>query len=121
MSGRTGGPLHRELSSATVGILGLGGIGLATAERAAAFGMRVLACNRTTTRSVPGLAADAPIYPLSELSAMAAQCDYVVLTSALAPETEGIFSEAVIAEMKPGAFVVSTRASPFSLVVYWYF
>ena len=55
------------------GILGLGLIGLATAERAAAFGMRILACNRTTSKHVPVL--DAPIYPLSELKEMAAECD----------------------------------------------
>jgi phosphoglycerate dehydrogenase-like enzyme len=107
MSGRGGGPLHHELSAATVGILGLGAIGRATAERAAAFGMRVLACNRTTDLTVPGLAEDAAIYPLSDLKGMAAQCDYLVLTSALAPETEGILNETVIATMKPGAFLIN--------------
>jgi len=38
---------------------------------------------------------------------MAAQCDYLVLTSALAPETEGILNETVIATMKPGAFLIN--------------
>lgn len=104
MSGRNGGPLHRELSSATVGILGLGLVGQALAVRAAAFGMRVLGCNRTA-RAVVGQ--DGPVYPLSEMGAMAAECDYLVLTAALAPETEGILSDAVLRRMKSDAVVLN--------------
>ena len=91
MSGRQGGPLHRELSSATLGLVGLGLTGRATAARAAAFGMRVLACNRTVVphESVPGLAA--PVYPLAELGAMASECDYLALTLALTPETVTLY------------------------------
>ena len=43
----------------------------------------------------------------SKLKEMAAQCDYLILTAALAPETAGILNAAVIAAMQPGAFVVN--------------
>ena len=82
MSGRAGGPLHRELSSAIVGVLGLGGIGRATAEHATAFGMRMLGCNRTV-RNVPQLV-EPLVYPLEVWAAMAAGCDYLLLIATLA-------------------------------------
>lgn len=105
MSGRLGGPLHRELSSATVGIVGLGLIGRATAARAAAFGMRVLGCNRSTQINVPGLSA--PIYPLDELGAMAASCDYLALTVALTEETTGLVGKDTLARAKPGCVLLN--------------
>ena len=103
MSGRTGGPLHRELSSGTVGILGLGMIGQETAKRAAAFGMRVLGCNRVERRC-EGMD---EFFPLAAFGAMAEECDYLVLTSALAPETEEILSAEVLGRMREGAMVVN--------------
>ena len=50
MSGRTGAPLHEELYGKTVGILGLGPIGLAAARLAKAFGTTVLGCNQHADR-----------------------------------------------------------------------
>jgi lactate dehydrogenase-like 2-hydroxyacid dehydrogenase len=47
LSGRFGAPLHEELHGKTVGVLGLGSIGLATAKLAKAFGTTVIGLNRT--------------------------------------------------------------------------
>ncbi len=105
MSGRLGGPLHRELSSATVGIVGLGLAGRSTAARASAFGMRVLGCNRTTSLEVAGLSE--PIYPLARLVEMIARCDYLCLTIALTPETRGLVDARALARAKPGCVLLN--------------
>ena len=106
--GRQGGPLHRELSTATVGIVGIGSIGRETARRAASFGMRVLGCNRTVPTdddSPPGFSE--PVYPLHRLGEMAGKCDYLCLTVALTRETEGLLDAQTLAQCKPGCVVLN--------------
>ena len=49
------GPSHGELSGKTRGIIGYGHIGAATAIRATAFGIRVIAANRTHRESARAL------------------------------------------------------------------
>ena len=83
---------HEELYGRTVAIVGYGSIGRAVGERAAAFGMRVLA----SRRSEPG-----------DLSAMLAECDYLVITAPLTPETRGMIGAAQIARMKPAAVIIN--------------
>lgn len=102
-SGRVNGPINGELYGATVGILGLGTIGRAVAERAKAFGTRVLGCNRTR-RAVPHVDAQ---YPLARIDEFLAQCDYVVIAAALAPETERLFDARRFAAMKRSAVLVN--------------
>ena len=102
-SGRVNGPIMGELYGKTVGIVGLGAIGRAVAERLQGFGARVLGCNRTR-REVPHVDAQ---YPLERIDAFLAQCDYVVIAAALAPETERLFDAKRFAAMKPSAVLVN--------------
>jgi phosphoglycerate dehydrogenase-like enzyme len=102
-SGRVNGPINEELYGKTVGILGLGAIGRAVAERARGFGTRVLGCNRTA-REVPGVER---VYALGEIDAFLAECDFVVVAAALAPETERLVDAGRFAAMKPGAVLVN--------------
>jgi phosphoglycerate dehydrogenase-like enzyme len=74
------------------------------AQRAAAFGMRVLGCNRTQ-RS--GIAAVSKQYPLSGIDAMLRECNYLVVAPALAPETLGLIDRARFAAMKPDAVLIN--------------
>ena len=90
----------KEVSAATLGIIGLGAIGQAVARRAAGFGMRVLAWNRSP-RDVPGV----ENAPLQELLACS---DFVSLHVALAEQTRNLLDEHKIAMMKPGAILVNT-------------
>lgn len=103
MSGRCGAPLHHELHGKTVGILGLGPIGEKTAELARAFGTTVIACNRTlrTTAHVERL------YPLDELHAFLRECDFVVVSIALAERTRDLIDERAFAAMKSTAAIVN--------------
>jgi phosphoglycerate dehydrogenase-like enzyme len=102
-SGRVNGPIMGELYGKTVGIVGLGTIGRAVAERLQGFGARVLGCNRTL-RDVPHVDAQ---FPLERIDEFLPQCDYVVVAAALAPETERLFCAKRFAAMKPTAVFVN--------------
>ncbi|MGH8686910.1 MAG: 2-hydroxyacid dehydrogenase [Burkholderiales bacterium] len=102
-SGRVNGPINDELFGRTVGVLGLGAIGRAVAERAKGFGTRVIACNRTL-RDVPHVDRQ---YALAEIDAFLAECDFVVVAAALAPETERLVDARRFAAMKRSAVLVN--------------
>jgi D-3-phosphoglycerate dehydrogenase / 2-oxoglutarate reductase len=88
-----------ELPGRTLGVIGLGAIGRAVAQRARALGMRVLGWNRTP-RSFPEVEAA----PLSELLAGS---DFVSVHVALVPATLGLLDAAALARMRPGAVLVN--------------
>ncbi|MCL4685007.1 D-glycerate dehydrogenase [Myxococcota bacterium] len=96
--------LGRDVSGATLGILGLGAIGRAVARRARGFGMRVLAWSRTP-RPLEDLAGGVELVALPELLA---QADFVSVHVALAPETRGLLDAETLGAMKPGAILVNT-------------
>ena len=102
-SGRVNGPINEELYGKTVGILGLGAIGKAVAERAKGFGTRVLGCNRTL-REVPHVDAQ---FPLARIDEFLAECDFVVIAAALVPETERLIDAKRFAKMKRSAVLVN--------------
>jgi phosphoglycerate dehydrogenase-like enzyme len=92
----------RRLAGCTIGIVGLGAIGTAVAERARAFGMRVIATRR---RFVPGMTspvADELLGP-DGLDHLLTASDAVVLAAPETPETENLISERELALMKPGS------------------
>lgn len=78
-----------ELGGSVLGIIGFGGIGRETAQRAGALGMNVLA---TRTDSVP---------------AILAQSDYVVIAVPSTPATRGMIGARQIAAMKPNAVLIN--------------
>jgi phosphoglycerate dehydrogenase-like enzyme len=107
-SGRVNGPIMGELYGSTVGILGLGTIGRAVAERLQGFGVTVVGCNRTL-REVPHVDAQ---YPLGRIDEFLARCDYVVIAAALAPETERLIDARRLAAMRPSAVLVNVGRGP---------
>lgn len=96
--------LHGEVAGCTVGVVGLGRIGLAVASRAAALGMHVLGCNRSPREPGHGVA---EVVPWPRLDEMLARCDFVVLACALSPETESLIDAARLAAMRPGAVLIN--------------
>ena len=98
------GAPHGEIFGSTVGIVGLGRVGREVARRAAAFGCHVVAANRSPRRAEGGLER---VYPLSELDQMLPICDFVVLSTALSPETESLIDARRLALMKRSAFLVN--------------
>jgi glyoxylate reductase len=88
----------RDLSGATLGIVGLGRIGAAVARRALAFDMRVLFHRRSRT--------DDPGY--RDLNDLLRESDVVSLHTPLTPETEGLISRERLALLRSGATLVNT-------------
>jgi (S)-sulfolactate dehydrogenase len=96
----------REVAGKTIGLVGFGSIGRATARKVRAMGMRVVAYD-------PALPTDASAWgdegaePLG-LDALLARSDVVSLHLPLTAETRGLIGEARIAGMKPGAILVNS-------------
>jgi phosphoglycerate dehydrogenase-like enzyme len=96
----------------TVGIVGFGDIGRGVAARVRAMGMRVLALKRHAAPPghVDSLAER--IYAPANRCDMLAQCDYVVVTAPLTPETRGMMGAAEFAAMKREAVLVNVGRGP---------
>ena len=92
-----------ELHGQTLLIVGLGDIGLALAERAAAFGMRVLGVRRRP--DLPRPATVEEVVPVARLAEGLARADHVAITLPLTPRTRGLFGAAELAAMRPGAYL----------------
>jgi D-3-phosphoglycerate dehydrogenase len=92
-----------ELRAKTLGILGLGRVGLEVARRARAFGMEILGADPFVSTAVArenGIA----LVPVEELFAKA---DYLTLHVGLTPQTTGIVNAKTIAAMKKGVRIVN--------------
>ena len=98
-------PLSGELTGRTLGILGLGRIGKAIAERAQAFRMRVVYHGRREQ-------AHQPYEYYGDLEAMAGDVDWLMVIAPATAETEGIVSREVMTALGPeGALVNIARGA----------
>ena len=90
----------------TVGIVGLGAIGAAVAQRIKPFGVEVLAIRRSWT---PGMTAPDvdELFGPDALHEVLSRSDTVVLAAAGTPETENLIGEKELAAMKPGSVFVN--------------
>jgi D-3-phosphoglycerate dehydrogenase len=92
-----------ELRGKTLGIVGLGPIGVEMARLGAGIGMSLLGWTRRLSpeRAVHGLA----LVPLEELFS---RSDVVSLHLSYIPQTAGIISRALLERMRPGSWFVNT-------------
>lgn len=93
-----------DLDGKTLLVVGLGGIGTEVAQRAHAFGMRVMA-TRASGKTGPDYVSYVGLP--GELLQLAAGADYIVNCTPLTPQTSGIFNKAFFATMRPSAFFLS--------------
>jgi len=94
-----------ELAGKTLGIVGFGEIGRATALIAQAFGMRIIAYTphpNATQREITFV----------DLDSLIAESDVVSLHCPLTETNRGLLSRDRIARMKPTAFVINTARGP---------
>lgn len=97
--------LGRELNGCTLGIFGLGKIGLEMARRCVgAFGMKIIYHNRSRNLEAEE-ELGATLVTFNELLQLS---DVVSVHTALTPETEGKFDAAAFAQMKQGSIFVNT-------------
>jgi glycerate dehydrogenase len=95
-----------ELDGKTLGIVGLGRIGLAVAELAQAFGMRVMAHKPKSPSGID------PRIAWVDLDTIFKESDVVSLHCPLNDQTRHIVNAARLAMMKKSAFLVNTSRGP---------
>jgi glyoxylate reductase len=96
--------LGMELRGKQLGLVGLGRIGRAVAEKATAFGMTVAVTTRTPA-NLPG----ATQMPLDRLLATS---DVVSLHCPMTPETRHLIDQKALTKMKRSAYLINTSRGP---------
>lgn len=96
--------LGRELSGATVGIVGLGRIGTRVAELLRGFEPELL----YTARSARPEAEQRLGLERSDLASLVGRADFVTLHAPLTPDTRHLVDAALLERFKPGAVLVNT-------------
>jgi D-3-phosphoglycerate dehydrogenase len=94
-----------ELHGKTLGIIGLGRVGTLVAQRASAFGMRLIAFDPyvSTTR-----ASQMGVELLDSVAEVCRRADFLTIHLPKTPETTGIISDKELREVKPGVRLVNT-------------
>ena len=105
--GSRGTFLGRELRGKTVGIIGTGAIGTATARLLLAFGAKVIAWSRTERPEVKALGVE-----YMPMEALLQQSDIVSLHVPLNNDTRSLIGEHELQLMKPTALLVNTARGP---------
>jgi phosphoglycerate dehydrogenase-like enzyme len=95
------------LRGATMGVIGLGGIGREVARLARAAGMRIIGTRRSVTAPVHDADEADLVLPADRILEVAAESDFLVICSQLTAETYGLINAAVFAAMKPGAVLIN--------------
>lgn len=93
-----------ELHGKTLGVVGLGRIGTLVAQRAAGFGMRILAYDPYVTEA---RAAKLGFSLGKDLNAVLAEADFLTIHLPKTSETKGLIGEKAFAAMKPGVRIVN--------------
>ncbi|MGA9013787.1 MAG: NAD(P)-dependent oxidoreductase [Acetobacteraceae bacterium] len=94
---------NRMLAGGVCGILGFGGIGVATARLARGIGMKVHAINRRGRSEEPTDWIGTP----DQLDLLLAASDVLVICTPLTPATQGMIGAAQLARMKEDAILVN--------------
>src|SRR3954470_11908471 len=90
------GFLGADVHGATLGIIGFGRIGRATAKRSAGFSMRVLVAGRDP----------------ADIDRVLRESDFVSIHAPLTPQTRGLIDADALAKMKPTAHLINTARGP---------
>jgi D-3-phosphoglycerate dehydrogenase len=105
------GAVGRGLYGRSLGIVGLGNIGLAVAERAAGFGMQLLAqAKGSRSPRATSRIADLGIELVPDLLTLASRVDVLSLHVPLKAETRGMVGADVLDALQPGTLLNTSRA-----------
>jgi D-3-phosphoglycerate dehydrogenase len=94
-----------ELQGKTIGVVGIGRVGGLVAQRAAAFGMRVIAFDPYVPRD---RAKEMGVELMPTLEALLVQADFISIHLPRTPDTEGLIGERELALVKEGARLINT-------------
>jgi glyoxylate reductase len=99
--------LGADVSGKTLGIIGMGRIGQAVAQRAAGFRILVIYAGRHRVSSPPGVS-----WAWRPLDEVLAESDFVSLHVPLTEATRHLLDRRKLALMKPTAFLINTSRGP---------
>ena len=95
-----------ELAGKTLGIIGLGRIGMKVAEIGHAFGMNVLGYRRNPPAALPSWLSLVPVETIFQ------SADFLTCHCPLTPETRALINADTLSLMKQSAFLVNTSRGP---------
>ena len=99
-----------ELYGQTLMVIGVGDIGIALADRAAGFGMRVVGVRRRT--DLPRPESFSEIISTDALAMRVEEADHVAVCLPLTDHTRGLIDAPTIAAMKTGAYIYNIGRGP---------
>lgn len=92
-----------DVAGKTVGIVGLGPIGLGVAERTAALGMKVIGCRRSG-EPIEGVT---DVVTADQLPRLMRESDYIVIACPLTSATTGLIGAEALLHAKPTAWIIN--------------
>jgi formate dehydrogenase len=95
-----------DVEGMTVGTVGAGRIGLAVLKRMKAFDVKLHYTDRH--RLAPAVEKELGLTFHKDAASLVKVCDVVTINTPLHPETEHLFNDALIGQMKRGAYLVNT-------------
>jgi phosphoglycerate dehydrogenase-like enzyme len=101
-------PLGFALGGKTLGVIGLGKLGLRVAKYAQAFGMNVIAWSQNLTAEAAAAAGCQRV----EKDALLAAADVISIHLVLSDRSRGLIGARELGLMKPGAMLVNTSRGP---------
>ena len=93
-----------ELDGQTLLIIGLGGIGLETAKRAAAFGMRIIATRRHMDRPAPDYVHE--LHPIEALDDLLPRADWINVSVPYTADTTDLIGDREFGLMRDGVHML---------------
>lgn len=99
----------KGLFGRSIGVIGLGAIGMAVAERTAAFGMKLHVVRKPErTPEVSNRLTELGATELDDLNAIATNCDILSFHTPASEETKKLVGSDLLAAMRPGAILLNT-------------
>ncbi|MGQ0849729.1 MAG: NAD(P)-dependent oxidoreductase [Actinomycetota bacterium] len=96
------------LMGKTLAIIGLGQIGLAVAERARGFGMRITVVDRDRSQATIARMKELGIETVRDLETLLGGADIVTLHLPASSSNKGLVDAGFLAMVRPGAFIINT-------------
>ncbi len=98
-----------ELRGKTMVLIGAGGIGSHVAERAHAFGLKVVAVDPKLAKPPRGVA---ELHRPADLVGLLPRADYLVVACPFTKETNGLIGRYQLEQLKPGAYLINVGRGP---------
>lgn len=95
-----------EIMGKTLGVIGLGAIGIAVANAAHALGMKVVGCDPFLSTS-NALKLDPTVKVVATREELYAAADYITVHTPLNADTKGMFNAQTFAKLKDGAVLIN--------------